>query len=46
MTFATAVTTLFWTIAAHTFWKDIGTADLALTETEVSRSGTPKAEER
>lgn len=29
-TLAAAVTTLFWTIAAHTFWKTMNTADLAL----------------
>lgn len=29
-TLAVAVTTLFWTIAAHTFWKTISTADMTL----------------
>ena len=29
-TLATAVATLFWTIAAHTFWKNMNTADLTL----------------
>jgi hypothetical protein len=29
-TLATAVTTLFWTIAAHTFWKTMTTADMTL----------------
>ena len=29
-TLAAAVTTLFWTIAAHTFWKTMDTADMAL----------------
>lgn len=29
-TLAAAVTTLFWTIAAHTFWKNMNTADMAL----------------
>jgi hypothetical protein len=29
-TLAAAVATLFWTIAAHTFWKSMSTADLTL----------------
>ena len=29
-TIAAAVATLFWTIAAHTFWKSVSTADLTL----------------
>jgi hypothetical protein len=29
-TVATAIATLFWTIAAHTFWKTVNTADLTL----------------
>ena len=29
-TVAAAVATLFWTIAAHTFWKTMSTADLSL----------------
>ena len=29
-TLAAAVATLFWTIAAHTFWKTMNTADLTL----------------
>jgi hypothetical protein len=29
-TIATAVATLFWTIAAHTFWKHMNTADMTL----------------
>src|SRR5689334_3563759 len=29
-TVAAAVATLFWTIAAHTFWKNVNTADLTL----------------
>jgi hypothetical protein len=29
-TIATAVATLFWTIAAHTFWKNMNTADMTL----------------
>lgn len=29
-TVATAVATLFWTIAAHTFWKNMNTADMTL----------------
>jgi len=29
-TIAAATTTLFWTIAAHTFWKSMSTADMTL----------------
>ena len=29
-TVAAAIATLFWTIAAHTFWKTVNTADLTL----------------
>src|SRR5215472_9960264 len=29
-TFAVAIGTLFWTIAAHTFWKAMSTADMTL----------------
>ena len=29
-TIAAAMATLFWTIAAHTFWKSVSTADLTL----------------
>lgn len=29
-TLAAAVATLFWTIAAHTFWKSMSTADMSL----------------
>lgn len=29
-TIATAAATLFWTIAAHTFWKNMNTADMTL----------------